>query len=183
MDGAGLDQWSPDAFSRHVGYLPQDVEMFAGTVADNISRFDSDASPSDVVAAAKAAGVHDLITSLPHGYQTQVGGQGTALSAGQRQRVALARALYGNPFLVVLDEPNSNLDTAGEQALIQAIEGVKARGGVVVLIAHRPNALAVMDSILVMQNGQARQMIPGADPRSRLRVAASQTTALPETQA
>ena len=127
LDGAALDQWSPDSLGRHIGYLPQDVELLAGTVAQNIARFEPQADTEAVIAAAKAAGVHDLIVSLPDGYDTQIGEQGAALSAGQAQRIALARALYRDPFLVVLDEPNSNLDADGEEALTQAILGVRER--------------------------------------------------------
>jgi PrtD family type I secretion system ABC transporter len=155
LDGASLNQWSPEAIGRHIGYLPQDVELFAGTIARNIARFEPNADPNAIIAAAQAAGVHNLITSFPDGYDTQIGEQGAALSAGQRQRVALARALYRDPFLIVLDEPNSNLDAAGEQALLEAIEGVKARGGIVVVVAHRPDVLAAVDHIIAMQNGRA----------------------------
>ena len=154
LDGAALDQWSSERLGRYIGYLPQDVELLAGTVAANIARFDPVVDAEAVVAAARAAGVHDLIVGLPNGYDTQIGEGGTALSAGQRQRVALARALYGDPFLVVLDEPNSNLDMDGEMALAQAMLGIKARGGIVAIVAHRPNILSAVDFMLMMKDGQ-----------------------------
>lgn len=154
IDGAALDQWHPDELGKHIGYLPQDVELFAGTIASNISRFRQDATPEQIVAAARAAHVHDLVLHLPDGYETEIGANGMALSAGQRQRIALARALFGDPFLVVLDEPNSNLDAEGEQALTQAILGIRARRGVVIVVAHRPSALAGVDLVLTMQDGR-----------------------------
>lgn len=160
LDGAALDQWSPERLGRYIGYLPQDVELLAGTVAANISRFDPEAEPAAIVAAAKAAGVHDMIVGLPDGYETQIGEDGAALSAGQRQRVALSRALYGDPFLVVLDEPNSNLDAHGEAALIEAMRGVKERGGIVVIVAHRPDILATAEMILVMRQGRMQLFGP-----------------------
>jgi ATP-binding cassette subfamily C protein len=160
LDGAALDQWHAESLGRHIGYLPQDVELFAGTVAQNIARFDPDAPSEAIIAAGKAAGVHDLILRLPHGYETDIGEGGALLSAGQRQRVALARALYGDPFLVVLDEPNSNLDGEGESALTQAIMGVRARGGIVIVVAHRPSALAGVDLIMVMADGKATALGP-----------------------
>lgn len=156
LDGASLDQWAPDDLGRHVGYLPQDVLLFEGTIAENISRFDPDATSETIVAAAEAAGVHDMIVGLPEGYQTRVGEDGVGLSAGQRQRVALARALYGDPFLVVLDEPNSNLDSHGDAALTEAIKSVRARGGIAVVIAHRPSALAGVELVLMMARGQVQ---------------------------
>jgi len=154
LDRATLDQWAPEVLGQHIGYLPQDVELFDGSVASNIGRFDVKAKPEAILEAAQAAGVHELILSLPSGYATPIGELGTAISGGQRQRIALARALYGNPFLVVLDEPSSNLDSDGESALTQAIMNVRARGGIVIVVAHRPSALAGIDQVLVMRDGQ-----------------------------
>ncbi|PWT89500.1 MAG: type I secretion system permease/ATPase, partial [Proteobacteria bacterium] len=160
LDGASLEQWSPEALGCHIGYLPQDVELLAGTVAQNIARFEEDADPNLVIAAARAAGVHELIVSLPEGYETQVGEQGEALSSGQGQRIALARALYRDPFLVVLDEPNANLDSEGDEALTQAILAVRKRGGIVVVVAHRPSAITGLDLILVMNKGRVHHFGP-----------------------
>jgi ATP-binding cassette subfamily C protein len=160
LDGAALDQWTPETLGPHVGYLPQDLELFAGTVADNIARFEAEPDSDKVIAAAQAAGVHELILGLPQGYETEVGEAGSALSAGQRQRIGLARALYGDPFLVVLDEPNSSLDKEGDEALTRAILGVRARGGIVIVIAHRPSALAGVDMILVMRGGRQQAFGP-----------------------
>jgi PrtD family type I secretion system ABC transporter len=155
LDGASLDQWAPDVLGRNVGYLPQNVELFSGTVGQNISRFEPLPNPAAIRSAAAAAGVHEMIVALPDGYDTQVSEQGGALSAGQAQRIALARALYRNPFLVVLDEPNSNLDAEGDEALTQAILSIRARGGIVVVVAHRPSAIAGVDLVLAMQQGRA----------------------------
>jgi PrtD family type I secretion system ABC transporter len=160
LDRATLDQWSPEVLGQHIGYLPQDVELFDGSIASNIGRFDVNAKPEAILAAAQTAGVHDLILSLPAGYATQIGELGMAISGGQRQRIALARALYGNPFFVVLDEPSSNLDSEGEAALTQAIFGVRSRGGIVIVVAHRPSALAGIDQVLVMQDGQVQIIGP-----------------------
>ncbi|RWF04421.1 type I secretion system permease/ATPase [Mesorhizobium sp.] len=160
LDGATLDQWSPEELGNHVGYLPQDVQLFDGTIAENISRFEPQAPSDKILAAARAAGVHDLVIHLPEGYETRIGEAGSALSAGQKQRVALARALYGDPFLVILDEPNSNLDAEGEAALTEAIQGVRARGGIAIVVAHRPSALASLDQVLVMANGRIQAFGP-----------------------
>ena len=153
LDGAALDQWASGDLGPHLGFLPQEVELFAGTIAENIARFDPQAPAGAVIAAARAAGVHDLILRLPKGYDTRIGEGGAGISAGQRQRVGLARALYGDPFLVILDEPNANLDSEGENALTQAILGVRERGGICVVVAHRPSALAAVDLILMMADG------------------------------
>jgi ATP-binding cassette, subfamily C, bacterial PrsD len=156
LDGAALDQWHVDELGRHIGYLPQSVELMEGTIADNISRFGA-SSDESVVAAARAAGAHEMIVRLPHGYETLVGQDGLALSGGQRQRIGLARALFGDPFLVVLDEPNSNLDEEGERALAEAIDRVKKRGGIVVVVTHRSQILAVVDHILALRNGSTER--------------------------
>lgn len=173
LDNAALDQWSSEALGRYIGYMPQDVELFAGTIAENISRFDPEAEAEMIIKAAQAAHVHDLILDLANGYDTQIGEQGEILSAGQRQRIALARALYGDPFLVVLDEPNSNLDSDGEIALTQAIVGVRKRGGIVVVVAHRPSAVAGVDLILVMAHGQVVKLGPKEKVLSDIRAANS----------
>ncbi len=168
LDGAAIEQWTPEALGRHIGYLPQDVELLEGTIAENIARFSPDAPAAAVIAAAKAAGVHDLIVNLPAGYETEIGEQGAALSAGQQQRVALARALYRDPFLVVLDEPNSNLDAEGEEALTRAILGVRARGGIVIVVAHRSSALAAVDHLLAMVRGTQQAFGPKEEILPRL---------------
>jgi ATP-binding cassette subfamily C protein len=160
LDGAALNQWSPDALGHDIGYVPQNVELIPGTIAETISRFEENREPEAVILAAKAAGVHELIVGLPEGYETRIGEHGGPLSAGQTQRIALARALYRNPFLVVLDEPNSNLDSEGDEALTRAILGVRKRGGVVVVIAHRPSAIAGVDLVMVMTHGRVAQMGP-----------------------
>jgi ATP-binding cassette subfamily C protein len=168
LDGATLDQWSPETLGRHIGYLPQDVELFPGNIAQNIARFEDPPHPEAVLAAAQAAGVHELIVNLPDGYETNIGDRGGGLSAGQAQRIALARALYRDPFLVVLDEPNSNLDAEGDEALTRAILGLRARGAVVVVVAHRPSAIAGVDYILLMAKGRQQQFGPKEEILSRI---------------
>ncbi|UKV14620.1 type I secretion system permease/ATPase [Thalassospiraceae bacterium SW-3-3] len=160
LDGAELDHWEPDRLGTHIGYLPQDVDLFDDTVARNIARLRRDADPAAIVKAAQSAGVHDMILSLPKGYDTLVGSGGVVLSGGQRQRIGLARALFGDPFLIVLDEPNSSLDSAGEQALIESVRLARQRGAIVIMIAHRPGALATVNLAMVIQDG--RQVAFGA---------------------
>lgn len=154
LDGATIDQWTPEALGQNLGYLPQDIELFDGTVAENIARFNPAAQSDGIIAAATAAGVHAMILELPRGYDTRIGEGGAVLSAGQRQRVGLARALYGDPFLVVLDEPNSNLDADGDAALARAVTALRERGSIVIVIAHRPSALSGLNLLIVMAGGQ-----------------------------
>lgn len=163
LDGARLDQWHPEDLGQHIGYLPQNVELFAGTVRENIARFRADATDDRVVEAAKQAHAHELILALPNGYETQLGAYGTYLSGGQRQRIALARALYGNPALVVLDEPNSNLDRTGDEALSAAVEGMRKRGQAIVLVAHRVQAISKADHLLYIDGGVQRAFGPTAE--------------------
>ncbi len=180
LDGATIDRWSGEQLGSYIGYLPQDVELFDGTIKDNICRFDENATSQSVIAAAKAAGMHEMILRLPDGYETRLGSRGTGLSAGQRQRIALARALYGDPFLVVLDEPNSNLDADGEAALTRAIRDVRDRGGIVIVIAHRPGVLAAVDLVGVMDRGQLRAFGPRDDILRRATHQDSGATKTPE---
>lgn len=154
LDGATLSQWREDELGAHIGYLPQDIHLFNGTVAQNIARFRQDSTSEAVIAAAKIAGVHELILSLPDGYETLMGPAGVVLSAGQCQRVAVARAVYGQPFLVVLDEPNSHADAEGEFSLINAMRTLRAAGSIVIVVAHRRGAIAEMNKLLLMNAGQ-----------------------------
>ena len=152
IDGADLASWPSERLGRHVGYLPQDIELFAGSIADNIARLDEPDSEM-VIEAAKIAGLHDIILQMPHGYDTQIGEGGAVLSGGQRQRIGFARALYGNPKILILDEPNASLDTAGELALVNAMAHMKQAGTTTIFITHNPHFINNVSKLLVMQNG------------------------------
>ncbi len=177
LDGADIYTWDKNQLGPHLGYLPQGVELFDGTVEENIARF-GEADPEKVEAAAKAVGMHDLISGLPDGYQTRIGPEGAVLSGGQRQRVALARAIYGDPVFVVLDEPNSSLDDAGDQALAQAIQILKSKGTTFVVITHRTSILTVTDKMLIMRDGQAQAF----GPRDEVMAALRQANQAPQAQ-
>lgn len=154
LDDADLSQYPEDVLGQQIGYLPQEIGLLDATIEENISRIALRPDPSGVIEAARAAGVHEMIVRLEDGYRTKIGPQGVALSAGQRQRIGLARALYGKPFLVVMDEPNSNLDGEGEAALTDAIRSIRDRGGIAIVVAHRPSALAAVDLVAVVQSGR-----------------------------
>ena len=155
LDGAAIDQWSNEDLGRYLGYLPQDVALFDGTVAENICRFDDQSNSEAILKAAMIAGVHDIILRLPDGYSTRIGEGGMSLSAGQRQRIGLARAVFGDPFLIVLDEPNANLDAEGENALNRAIQYMRHHKSIVVVISHRPTALSALNMAMVLYEGKA----------------------------
>lgn len=174
LDGAEIYQLPDDEIGPWIGYLPQDVELFDGTVAENIARFTPSPDPDQIVLAAKRAGVHEMILRLTEGYDTRIGERGSFLSAGQRQRLALARAIYGNPTLIVLDEPNSNLDADGEQALTRTILGLKKIGRTVVVMAHRPSAIAAVDMLLVLRDGKIQNFGSKEDVLASLTSASSQ---------
>lgn len=173
LDGADIHRWNRDQLGPYIGYLPQDIELFSGSIAENIARF-SEADAQKVVAAAQQAGVHEMILRLPQGYDTQLGEDGSGLSGGQKQRVALARAMYGTPSLVVLDEPNSNLDTVGEAALASAIAQLKAQGTTVVLVTHRSSVLAQADKLLVLNEGRLQAFGASQDVLKALSGAANE---------
>jgi ATP-binding cassette, subfamily C, bacterial PrsD len=169
LDGAAIDQWCNEDLGRHIGYLPQEVALLDGTVAENICRFDEKATSDEVLKAAQIAGVHDLILRLPEGYATRIGQGGMSLSAGQRQRIGLARAVFGDPFLVVLDEPNANLDADGEDSLGRAIETLRSNKSIVIVISHRPSALAVLNMAMVLYEGKAIAFGPCEEIFARIR--------------
>jgi PrtD family type I secretion system ABC transporter len=173
LDGADVFRWSALELGEAVGYLPQDVELFEGSVNSNIARLQPDFDPEAVVEAAKAAGVHDMILRMSNGYDTDIGEAGRTLSGGQRQRIGLARALYGRPGLIVLDEPNASLDAEGEASLIRAIETAKGWGATVVIVAHQPHILKPADKILVLRNGKMHMFGPRDEVLKNLRVSPS----------
>jgi ATP-binding cassette, subfamily C, bacterial PrsD len=164
MDGAAMNQWQEDELGLHLGYLPQEVGLMQGTIAENIARLQPQPDSEAILRAAKQAGVHDMIVAMPDGYETQIGHEGQNLSAGQRQRVALARALFGDPFLLLLDEPNSNLDPEGEAALVAAIENARKRGAIILLVTHQMQILRTVSKILLLRGGK----LAGWGPRDQI---------------
>ena len=169
IDGAAIDQWCNEDLGRHIGYLPQDTSLLEGTIAENICRFDEQATSDAILKAAQIAGVHDIILRLPQGYATRIGQGGMSLSAGQRQRIGLARAVFGDPFLIVLDEPNANLDADGENALGRAIQTMRSSGSIVIVISHRPSALGALNMAMVLYEGRAIAFGPREEIFARIR--------------
>jgi len=178
-----LDQWSPETLGSYFGYVPQTVDLVDGTIGENIARFDPEATSDGVVAAARAAGMHEVILALPDGYETMVSAGAVELSAGQRQRIGLARALYGDPFLLVLDEANSNLDAAGDTALAAAIAGVRLRCGIVIMITHRPATLGPATHLAVINAGRLTDFGPRDEVMQRLQEQAEPARVAGETAA
>ena len=177
LDGATLDQWNEQSLGLHMGYLPQHLEMLAGTIRDNIARFDPEADDAAVIEAARLAGVHDMVLQLPDGYATRLGYDNAPLSGGQLQRLGLARAVFGNPRYVVLDEPNSNLDASGDEALSRAIVTLREKGTTVVVMAHRPSAIAAVNKVLVLHGGRVAEF---GDKEDVLQKATRRNPPLPE---
>lgn len=185
IDGAEISQWDREQLGHFIGYLPQDVELLDGTVSENIARFD-EIRPEAVVAAAQAAGIHDLILHLPEGYDTRLSSGGGALSSGQRQRLGIARALHGNPPIVVMDEPNSNLDQAGDLGLLETLRDLKRKGSTTIIVSHRANILGLVDQILMLVDGQAAFYGPRDEVLAALsknQPGAAQSPAQPQPQA
>ena len=160
IDGADAFDWNAEQLGSYLGFMPQDSELFTGTVAENIARLAEGADPNEIIKASRSAGLHDMVLRLPDGYDTQIGNAGAILSGGQRQRVALARALFGNPKIVVLDEPNASLDASGDDALMEAIAELKRHGTTVIMVTHRPQSLVHIDKVLVLQNGVIQKYGP-----------------------
>ena len=163
LGGAALEQYGEEVLARHIGWLPQEVVLFEGTVAENIARLSPDPDPDAVVQAAKRAGAHEMILALPGGYDFEVSAGGAALSGGQRQRIALARAFHGDPAVLILDEPDAHLDAEGAQALNRAIAGLKARNGAAVVVAHRRDAFAECDRVLQTKQGRLHPAEPARE--------------------
>jgi ATP-binding cassette, subfamily C, bacterial exporter for protease/lipase len=182
LDGADMYQWNKNELGPHIGYLPQDIELFGGTVSENIARYGA-IDAGKVIEAAKRAAVHDIILQFPQGYDTVLGDGGAGLSGGQKQRIGLARAMYDDPSLLVLDEPNSNLDEAGEQALVAAMVDFRTRGKTVVLITHRTSAIGVTNKLLLLQGGVAHMFGPTAEVLTELTTAAQRPTQLAKSAA
>jgi ATP-binding cassette subfamily C exporter for protease/lipase len=174
LDGADIYAWNKAELGPNIGYLPQDIELFGGTVSDNIARF-GEIDPDKVVLAAKRAGVHDMILHMPDGYDTRLGDGGAGLSGGQKQRIGLARAMYGDPSLIVLDEPNSNLDDLGEQALVNAVRDLRQRGKTIVLVTHRTNIIGTTTKLLLLRDGAPQAFGPTADVLAALQKANQQS--------
>ncbi len=170
LDGLPIEGWDRNELGPYLGYLPQDIELFEGSIAENIARF-GEVSPEKVIAAARSAGLHEMILRFPKGYDTPIGEAGNLLSGGQRQRIGLARAVYGDPVLVVLDEPNANLDDVGEAALVRTVQELKAKGRTVFLITHRPGIVAVADRVLILRNGMVQADGPRDEVLAALRAA------------
>lgn len=178
LDGASIDQFGHAQLGANVGYVPQDVSLFGGSIADNISRFGDPSNSAAVIDASKAAGAYEMIVRMPGGFDFPVGTSGSRLSGGQRQRVALAQALYGNPFLVVLDEPNAHLDAAGDAALGLALANIRARGGIAIVVAHKPSLIANVDRLIVMNGGQIVAMGPTEEVMNQTVIQRGASTAL-----
>ena len=170
LDGLPIEGWDRNELGPYLGYLPQDIELFEGSIAENIARF-GEVSPEKVIAAARSAGLHEMILRFPKGYDTPIGEAGQLLSGGQRQRIGLARAVYGDPVLVVLDEPNANLDDVGETALVRTVQELKTKGRTVFLITHRPGIVAVADRVLILRNGMVQADGPRDEVLAALRAA------------
>jgi ATP-binding cassette subfamily C protein EexD len=177
-DSADIASWNREELGPFIGYLPQDIELFDGTIADNIARF-KNADSEDIVAAARLAGVHEMILHLPNGYDTIIGGAGGMLSGGQRQRIGLARAVFGCPSLLILDEPNSNLDDQGERELVEALRRIKAGGSTIIVITHRTMVLQSVDKIMVMKEGVAEIF----GPKDQVLASLTRPAALPKSAA
>ena len=179
LDGVDIYPWNKTELGPHLGYLPQEVELFDGALADNIARF-GEVDIAKVETAARAVGIHDMIMSLPDGYETSIGDDGCRLSGGQRQRIGLARAIYGNPRFIVLDEPNSSLDEAGERNLVHTLLSLKAQGSTIIVITHRTSVLVAVDNLLVLQDGQVKAYGPRDEVLAALQRGAQQAIPAPQ---